>query len=549
MGKTKRTTTVDVSAARKIMPVDASVDPGAGGTASNGKYIAPLTGTNSVLSHLWTGLTVPGAGLSNPNGVITYGFLAQNHATGVVNNPHTGEGKGYTPFSDAQKAAAIQAIQLWDDLIPQHFQNIGDISTKQWAHNVATIQFANTTTGPAQAWGYYPGATHNGTRVSSDVWTATPSVNSSNGELGIGEYGWTTLIHEIGHTLGLSHPGNYNFSDDNDHDGVPDPITYAGDAQYYQDNQMYTIMSYFRSYEVINPDNAVVDWVHSGGFFYDQSPQGPMVHDIFAIQTAYGADPNTRSGDTTYGFHSNAGNVLYDFNSNTTPYYAIYDAGGANDTIDASGFQSSQYINLNPGAFSSIGDVLMSQHELGQAADDFFLANFGIHLTDYFGLPTDDVDDLGAISLLLLDQTKTANAAAILADTGVSGIATVNYDNFAIAYNTWIENAIGGQGNDLLVGNIHDNHLDGQGGDDTLTGDLGADTFIFHDDGSTDTITDFATGVDKIDLSNVAGATDGYVSYNATTHQVEIDVNHDGTADMFINSANTVNAGDYIFHA
>jgi hypothetical protein len=30
---------------------------------------------------------------------------------------------------------------------------------------------------------------------------------------------------------------------------------------------------------------------------------------------------------------------------------------------------------------------------------------------------------------------------------------------------------------------------------------------------------------------------------------VEVNVDHSGAADLFINSANVVNAGDYIFHA
>ena len=125
--------------------VSINVDPYAGYTV-NGKYIAPLTGDNSVMSHLTTGLTLS----TDPNAVFTYGFYTGNHALGINNNPHNGEGAGYSPFSAAQKAAAIAAIQLWDDLIPQTFVNVGNVNEKGWAQNKATILFANTTTGPAQ---------------------------------------------------------------------------------------------------------------------------------------------------------------------------------------------------------------------------------------------------------------------------------------------------------------------------------------------------------------------------------------------------------------
>ena len=49
----------------------------------------------------------------------------------------------------------------------------------------------------------------------------------------------------------------------------------------------------------------------TGGFF--QTPQTPMVDDIAAVQAMYGADLTTRTGNTTYGFNSNAGRDVFDF--------------------------------------------------------------------------------------------------------------------------------------------------------------------------------------------------------------------------------------------
>jgi serralysin len=532
-------------------PMDINVDPYAGYTL-NDKPIAPLTGDDSVLTHLYTGQTID----VPANGVITYGFYVGNHSVGLNNNPGFGEGAGYTPFTEAQKAAAVEAITLWDDLIPQTFVNLGDITTNEWAQNDATILLANTSTGPAQAWAYYPGGTHEYQRVSSDVWIADPNLNQSNAQFDYGQYGRTTLVHELGHTLGLSHPGNYNFSDDNDGDGEPDPITYAGDAQYFQDSQEYTIMSYFGAWET---GGAPIDWRYSGGAFFDSSPQGPMLHDIFAIQSAYGADPTTRSGATTYGFNSNAGNGMYDFNENPLPYYALYDAGGQ-DTIDLSGFKSSQYINLTPGVFSSIGDVTMTQNELGEAVHSAYLTYLGVDLYNSGYTST----SLGAISLGWLADTKAANASAIALDTGVSGIGTVNYENFAIAYNTIIENAVGGSARDYLVGNDVSNRLSGNGGDDVLnglkgndflTGGAGRDTFQISETGYNDHVIDFTTRVDVLDLqaidansgaagnqafswinsrefSHTAGELRTYADHGV--HYVAGDVNGDGIADFTI---------------
>jgi serralysin len=93
-----------------------------------------------------------------------------------------------------------------------------------------------------------------------------------------------------------------------------------------------------------------------------------------------------------------------------------------------------------------------------------------------------------------------------------------------------------------------DDVIKGFGGNDTLWGGTGNDTFVFAKDGSIDTIADFQTGADKIDLSGVAGATASYVAYNAGLQQVQIDANHDGTYDMFINVLGTgVATSDILF--
>ena len=70
----------------------------------------------------------------------------------------------------------------------------------------------------------------------------------------------------------------------------------------------------------------------------------PMLADILALQQIYGANTTTRTGDTVYGFGSNAG-ALYDFAINTNPAITIWDAGGV-DTLNASGFAQSQIITL-----------------------------------------------------------------------------------------------------------------------------------------------------------------------------------------------------------
>jgi serralysin len=527
--------------AGSVSPAEYNLDTlyNLGYTSYRGK---PIAGLSDVIAHIDSGtsLSIPA------DGVITYGFFVGNHAVGVNNNPHLGDGRGYSPFSDAQKAAAISAIQLWDDLIPLTFKNVGDVSVSDRAHNDATILLQNTTTGPAQAWTYYPGSNHQYARIASDVWTDTPSDNWTNNWFGNMGYGDTTLIHELGHALGLSHPGAYNF-------GPGFAVNYDNGAEYAQDSTQYSIMSYWDASET---GARIVNW-NTLLFSYAQTP---LVHDVLTIQEKYGADPTTRATDTTYGFHSNAGNNLFDFSQNSYPYLTIYDAGG-NDTIDLSGFTVSQFVDLHPGAFSSIGagmpDTAVANAQLAQ-------------LTALSGQDWGTFD--AATTSYYLGLYEQGNAARIQQDTAlygqapVAGIATSEYQNVSIAYSSTIENAIGGSARDLLWGNEVANTLSGLGGNDvlngfggndrliggagndTLTGGSGSDVFVFANDGSTDTMTDFQTGVDKIDLTALTGVTAANVTYNAATHQVQIDTDHNGVADLFINSANVVGAGDYLFH-
>lgn len=500
-------------------PQDLSLDPYAGGTFRN----LPILDLEGVIGQIATGSTVHA-----PNGVITYTFL-DGRLTGLYNNPNYGftAGFGLAPFTQEQRAEARDSIELWDDLIPQSFRETNGRG--------ADIQFSNSQD-PAQAYAYYP-INGRGWKFQSDVFIADPEVNWTNAWLGFGGYGATTLVHELGHALGLSHPGNYNYDPNL-------PLSYANYAEYAQDSEQYTIMSYWGMEQTSNQVFAggVVDF---NTLFYN-NPQTPLVHDILAIQAQYGADPTTRATDTVYGYNSTAGNEVYDFTVNEYPYLAIYDAGGI-DTIDMSGANASVYINLNEGAFSSGAEAIPTAAVVNANRAE---------LAEIAG-------PLGPVSQATMDYyasvVPNTYASIIAAETGVTGIRTTSHDNLAIAYGTVIENAIGSAMRDLLVGNEVDNVLTGLagndvlrggGGDDTLIGGAGADTltggagadlFVATHAFSTDVITDFESGVDQIDLSAFDFTFVGENAFSNTAGelrfadgQLQGDLNGDGVADLFL---------------
>ena len=465
------------------------------------------------------------------NGTINFAFADSSHIIGIYNNPHNGfgAGLGFSPFSDVQRDAARAAITMWDDLTKLTFKEVN-------GPGAAQIVYANSFD-PGQAYSYYPTTYQQGYKFPSDVFIATPSVNGSNGWLKYGGYGLTTMIHETGHAIGLSHPGAYNGAG---------ATTYLAQAEYAQDSKEYSIMSYWSDRET---GGLVTTW----NVFLAGQPQTPMIHDIVAIQAKYGADLTTRLGDTTYGFNSNAGRDVFDFTKNPYPMLAVYDAGGNHDKIDASGFTSSQFIDLHAGSFSSIGAAPASLTQVN-ADRASWNVDSGSHAGPFNPNDPGTYYYLAPISQAAYDGLVNSRIpiieGRIFATTGEHGVYATEFSNFAIAYGTTIEDASGGSARDLIYGNEVANILHGNGGNDTikgfegndllygdagddvlygdagndtlnggaghdtLTGGAGNDTFVFGNLEIGDIITDYQAG-DKIDLSSLYGGTMHFVGSGA----------------------------------
>ena len=424
---------------------DASLDPNAGGTY-RGKPIWDLSQIEANLNRTGYDWYTNNYGELD-DGVLNFGFwknlseLENSYyvnETGTIAFNEAYYGGDFSAFNAGQIEVARRAIGTWNDLI--------DIDFKETKSGDADLTYANTYTGGAQAYAYLPFGSGSDQyyydnfdfsqagRLGGDVWI-DGFVASNFSPLTNSYYATTTMIHETGHALGLSHPGDYNATDDNDGDGVPDPITYDGDAFFAQDSLQYSIMSYFDGYE-------------TGAQFIDFQllnfayPSTPMIHDIAAIQAIYGADYTTRAGDTVYGFNSTEVGTAYDFTANTRPVLSIWDGAG-NDTLDLSGFKTPSLINLNAGGFSSAGgaDRFYTLEEINAARAALGFAARTQATYDYY---QDLIAQLGVTSPLFKD-------------------------NISIAYGVTIENAIGGNGDDKIIANDVANVINGKGGHDTVS--------------------------------------------------------------------------------
>lgn len=370
---------------------------------------------NEVLAQLDSGRKWTGSTISYAFPTTAGGLFSQGEAT------------GFRAVNTQQQALMTLAMATWDELIPQGFAPGTPGST--------ALEFGYTSTSIGYAHAYFP-------TTGSIYFNATEAslVNTA-----VGEYGFQTFIHEIGHALGLNHMGDYNG------DGNWSPSS-------FQDSVVLSVMSYFGPRNAApnySPEVAQADWV--GDDQQIHAPQTPMVNDVLAIQAMYGTSTTTRAGNTTYGFNASAGGPLdriHDFTQNPFPVLTLFDSGGT-DTLDLSGWSDPSRIDLTPGAYSS-----------GNEMTNNVAIAYSTTIENAIGGPGNDV---------------------------ITGNSVAN-------------RLVGNAGNDVINAGDGDDVLDGGAGNDNLDGGAGTDTAVFSGSlasytvnvtGNSVTLTSAATGTDR----------------------------------------------------
>lgn len=289
-----------------------------------------------------------------------------------------------------------------------------------------------------------------------------------------GTYTHFTILHEIGHALGLKHPHGADNGfpvADGASDGVPN-----------------SVMSY-RSY-LGGPIEAY--GIASGSY-----PTAPMAFDIAAIQHLYGANWIYNSGDTVYSFTPTAAVI-----------FGAYWDGGGQDTYNFASYTTHLKIDLRPGAWSDLGGQYALLDNVAPVYADANIRNPELYNNDLRSLIENATGGSGNDSM----------AGNQVANTLSGGAGTDSLDGGAGS-----DTLIGGSGDDQLAGGEGDDRLEGGSGADTLTGGAGADTFLVTDG---DQVKDFQAG----DRILTAGAVPASLTYSLAGAALTIDPDGAGGA-------------------
>lgn len=247
----------------------------------------------------------------------SYSFIQELPVTDKENN------HGFTVMNAKQKQAVKDALSYLSTLINVTFE---EVTGNQLGK--ADINFGTNDQTATHSSGY--ANPPNGGGDHPIYLFLDNSKKNTNDNFSSGSYGWQTLIHEIGHTLGLKHPGNYNAS------GGSSLGPFLPKAT---DTRRYTVMSYN------TPTDATKATAYGLQYVY---PQTYMTYDIAALQYLYGVG----NGQGVESYQVNKFSA--DWSGMETLWLP------ADGRIDASSTQHSNIIDLRSGAFSSINVTSVS---------------------------------------------------------------------------------------------------------------------------------------------------------------------------------------------
>ena len=302
------------------------------------------------------------------------------------------------------------------------------------------------------------------------------------GGLEQGGFGFVTIIHELGHGLGLAHP-----HDTGGGSTVFPGVDFSSDLGDHGLNQgVYTVMSYNDGWKT-NPAGL------PPGFEYGYEGT-PMAIDIAALQKKYGVNDEYHRASNTYR--------LPDVNEVGTFYSCIWDAGGRDAIVNRSGLSST--IDLRPatlrpepggGGYISYVDGIFGGFTIAKKVK-IEVAKGG------------DGDDV-IVGNATANRLEGGDGNDLIYGGRRGDRLIGGPDSDRLEGGRGADRLEGGLGDDVLVGGPGKDELRGGTGSASLTGGGGADSFVFDAtpvSGVLATIADFTPGVDVLQLTSGAFA-------------------------------------------
>ncbi len=387
-------------------------------------------------------------------------------------------GKVWESFEQSALQAAVAA---WEDVALVNLEQVESGASQadvwMWLGDDAEIGYLG--------WSESPGSGINeplyiAFNFEDDSWTQAG--------LSSGGYGFVTLLHELGHLLGLGHPHDRTYEDTR----FPGVSTW-GDLGLGDQNQgINTVMSYN-------------DGWHTRYRNHYEPEHGnvatPMALDIAAIQEIYGANMTTRTGNDTY--------ILPAEDGAGTGWSSIWDAGGR-DVIKAPFSNRSFIIDLRAAPLVGENAGGYVSHTDG-VHGGFTIAN-GVVIENAVGGRGQDVLTGNSADNRLQGKSGDDRLIGERGKDKIFGGAGDDVLFGGVGHDRLIggggdDEIFGGSGRDYISGGTGSDQLNGRDGrdtltggrgDDALTGGRGADVFVFAF--GNDQIADYDVGTDRLSL-------------------------------------------------